>query len=62
MTQDEIVAFVVGRWRLEHPAKAIMIQLICLGEPVLLSDVLRIVRVYCDSQSENSALGKRAKA
>lgn len=62
MTQDEIVAFVVRRWRDDHAPKAIMMQLICLGAPVMHADVLRIIRVYCDSQSENAALGRCAKA
>ncbi len=55
MTPREIGQLIVDRWRMDHGANAIMVQLIMLGAPVSQSDILKVIRAYIDAATENRA-------
>lgn len=59
MNNEQIRAFIVRRWRDDHDPTAIMMQLICLGAPVLKSDVLKTIRRYVDESDEAVVLGAK---
>lgn len=59
MSAQETAAFIVSRWVADHAPAAIMIQLIMIGPPLKKSEILAIIRQYCDSQSENASYRRK---
>ena len=54
-------SFVISRWRLEHNIWFACLQATCLGMPRHRTDFLRLVRDYCDQQSENKTHGRQRR-
>lgn len=53
ISDEEVYAYIVAKWREENTVDRIMISLICLGKPVTRQAILMAILLYCDSQSEN---------
>lgn len=53
MTDKEAAALIIQRWRMEHDAASIMVQLIVLGKPLKKADVLAVIRAWVASENEN---------
>jgi hypothetical protein len=60
MNAQEIAAIIIQRWRLEHTVDAIMVGLIRAGHPITRASILRVIKTYVNSCSENRTY--RAKA
>lgn len=53
------VEHILSRWILGHDYKAMAMQAVCLNMNITREDFLRVVRLYCDYQTENRLLGKQ---
>lgn len=53
MTPQESVTFIVTRWRLEHTVEAILMALLMQRVSLTRSEILLIIRRYCDACTEN---------
>lgn len=54
MTAQEAATFIVNRWRIEHTPEAIMMALLMQRVALSKSDILAVVRRYCDACTENT--------
>ena len=62
LTQKEAAERILRAWlhgQDDFNASLMMMLLVCLSVPVTRSDVLSVVRAYCDSQSENHTYRKK---
>ena len=55
MNSAEVAEFVITRWRCEASVQAIMMQLICLGNPITKDKILAAIKIYVDMNTENLA-------
>ena len=53
--------FAVKWWRMDINIWFACIHATMLGMPMRRADFLKIVREYCDSETENNSYGKRRK-
>jgi hypothetical protein len=58
MTNGDLDAFIVQRWRLEHTPPSIRLQLLMLGHRFDDKRIMAAIRRYVDDASENAKINR----
>lgn len=58
LTPNEVIAFVIKRWMLDHTPDAIMMALVCQGINLKKKEILVIIKRFIELNTENQTYGK----
>lgn len=59
MTPKEAATKIITLWRIEHTVEAIMMNLLMQSFPANRSQILAVIRAYCDACTENATYGAK---